>query len=276
MLIHGDAAFAGEGVVQETLNLSELDGYTVGGTLHVVVNNQIGFTTPPERGPLEPSTPPTSRRCCRVPIFHVNGEDPEAVAAGRATGDGLSARVQARRGDRHVLLPPPRAQRRRRADLHAAAAVPAPSSSARAVREGYLEHLLKLGEVTRDEADRIAAQRRRAARSTSCRLPASEDFVRKLAGVQRGLERLSTAGPRSACPRIRHRRRHASSSSKLLDAHDASSRRTFIRIPRSSDCSTHRAGDGARRAAARLGGRRGAGVRDSRGARASRAAERAG
>ena len=80
LLIHGDAAFAGEGIVQETLNLSQLDGYTHGGTLHVVVNNQIGFTTPPERGALDAPTPPTSRKMLQIPIFHVNGEDPEAVA----------------------------------------------------------------------------------------------------------------------------------------------------------------------------------------------------
>ena len=50
ILIHGDAAFAGEGIIQETLNLSNLRGYTIGGTLHVVVNNQLGFTVPPEEG----------------------------------------------------------------------------------------------------------------------------------------------------------------------------------------------------------------------------------
>lgn len=159
ILIHGDAAFAGEGVVQETLNLSELPGYQTGGTLHVVVNNQIGFTTSASEA--RSCTYATDvARMLQIPIFHVNGEDPEAVAQVVQLAMDFRERFQ-----RDVVIDMYCFRRRGHNESDEPAFTqPTMYQVIRArqtVFSSFLESLVSLREVTREEGLEIVARRGR-------------------------------------------------------------------------------------------------------------------
>ena len=159
ILVHGDAAFAGQGIVQETLNLSGLAGYSVGGTLHIILNNQIGFTTPPESSRSTYYATDVARML-EIPVFHVNGEHPEAVA--QAVKLAMDFRHTFQRdavidmwcyrryghneGDDPTFTNPTLYQ-----TVH----------KQKSVRDGYLDNVIALGAgITREDADAIAVKRR--------------------------------------------------------------------------------------------------------------------
>ena len=122
ILIHGDAAFPGEGVVAEALNISRLAGYRVGGTVHIIANNGLGFTTGPEdaRSTLYASD---LAKGFEIPIVHVNADDPEACLAAATLAYAYHAALRQRFPDRPRRLPALRAQRGRRAGIHPAASL---------------------------------------------------------------------------------------------------------------------------------------------------------
>ena len=156
MLIHGDAALAGEGIIQETLNLSQLAPYDIGGTLHVVVNNQIGFTTPPQWN--RSGTYSTDvAKIVDVPIFHVNGEEPDAVARAlamaldfrRTFGRDVFLDVYCYRRHGHNEADEPEfTQPLMYAAIH----------QRRGIRDLYADRLVADGTITREESDRMAAE----------------------------------------------------------------------------------------------------------------------
>lgn len=180
LLVHGDAALAGEGIVQETLNLADLDAYTTGGTIHVVVNNQIGFTTPPEQS--RSTTYATDvARMLDIPVFHVNGEDPEAVA--QVVQLAVDFREQFAR-DVFIDMYGYRRHGHNEGDEPAFTQplLYAAISRRKSVRDGYLEHLLKLGGINRAEADEIAAERRNTLEFELSKAR-SHDYVRAQNGI---------------------------------------------------------------------------------------------
>lgn len=180
ILIHGDAAFIGEGVVQETLNLSELPGYRTGGTLHIVLNNQIGFTTEPSESR---STTYASdiAKMLQIPIFHVNGEDPEAVA--QAVNLAMDFRKEFEK-DVVIDMYAYRRLGHNEGDepRYTQPLMYAAIDAKKPVRDSYLEHLLSMNELTRQEADAIAEVRHNRL-SREFELAKSEPFVHDLTSL---------------------------------------------------------------------------------------------
>ena len=115
VLIHGDSAFAGQGVIQETLQMSQARAFYTGGTLHVIINNQVGFTTHDPRDTRSTLYCSDVAKMIEAPILHVNGDDPEAVVFAARLALDYRVTVPQGRGDRPGLLSPPRPQRGRRA-----------------------------------------------------------------------------------------------------------------------------------------------------------------
>ncbi len=200
VIIHGDAAIAGQGVVQEMLNFSELPGYRTGGAVHIVLNNQIGFTT-------DPSDSRSTQYCTdvarmlQIPIFHVNGEQPEAVCAVIRLAMEFRARFQKdvvidmygyrkyghNEGDEPEFTQPLLYKRHVR--------------QRRTVREGFVANLLPLGEITQEDADRIVLQsKERLERDLATAKEPNYSF--KPASVGQGLWAPYLGGPDRGVPEV--------------------------------------------------------------------------
>ena len=183
VLIHGDAAFAGQGVVAETLNLSQLEGYRTGGTVHLVVNNQIGFTTLPMHSRSSAYATDIARMI-QAPIFHVNGDDPEAaVRVARLAldyrqvfnKDVVIDMVCYRKYGHNEGDEPGYTQPLMYADI----------GGHRSVRKLYLELLLRRGELTPEQAEGILDD-------FKAKLDGAFDETKELAEQRKDLEPVPT------------------------------------------------------------------------------------
>ena len=203
VLIHGDAAFAGQGVVAETLNLSQLHGYRIGGTVHLVINNQVGFTTNPDEA--RSSTYATDvAKMVQAPIFHVNGDDPEAcVRVARLAfafrqafhKDVVIDMVCYRRFGHNEQDDPSLTQPRMYELIEAR----------RTVRKLYTEALIKRGDISLEEAekamDEFASLLQTALEETRSSAPPKAETLPP-ARADAVLPRIPTGVDRSALDRI--------------------------------------------------------------------------
>ncbi len=179
VLIHGDSAFAGEGVIQETLNLSELHGYTTGGTLHIIVNNQIGFTTPSKQARSTRYATDVAKML-QAPIIHVNGESPESVAA--AVSLAMDFRAQFKR-DVFIDMYCYRRRGHNESDepTYTQPTMYKAIEARPDVRERYLTELKTLGGVSDEDAQRIV-ERRTELLEKELSAARSEDYVPRTDG----------------------------------------------------------------------------------------------
>jgi 2-oxoglutarate dehydrogenase E1 component len=156
ILMHGDAAFAGQGIVAESLELSNLIGFCTGGTIHIIVNNQIGFTTAPSAGRSSPY-PSDVAKGVQAPIFHVNGDDPEAVV------EVARAAVEFRQQFKKDVVVDLFCYRRHGHNETDEPAFTQPfmyRTIARrpTTRQTYTEHLVEAGVLRKEEADAMATR----------------------------------------------------------------------------------------------------------------------
>ncbi|MBS0206838.1 MAG: 2-oxoglutarate dehydrogenase E1 component [Planctomycetes bacterium] len=198
LLIHGDAAFAGEGIIQESLNLNQLEATRIGGTIHVVVNNQIGFTTGPAQGRSTAYATDVAKML-QIPIFHVNGEDPEAVA--QVIRLAMDFRQEFHR-DVVIDMYCYRLRGHNETD-EPAFTQPLMYRKIKArkkVGQSYLEQLLKMGGITQDEADRVQFVHRQQLESEYevARGPGYEHRWDMLQGLWRGY----VGGPEQGVPEV--------------------------------------------------------------------------
>ena len=203
ILLHGDAAFAGQGVVAETLNLSGLAGYRTGGTVHIVINNQLGFTTAPEAA--RTSVYPTDvAKMVQAPIFHVNGDDPEACARAARLAFGFR---QAFHKDVVIDMVCYRRHGHNEGDdpSYTQPLMYALIEAKRSVRKLYTESLVRRGDISLEEAEQ-------ALDDFSARLQAALDETRAeaeaeaVAGTHAGAARVRGARPVDPPGRDRRRR----------------------------------------------------------------------
>ncbi|HEY4536258.1 MAG TPA: multifunctional oxoglutarate decarboxylase/oxoglutarate dehydrogenase thiamine pyrophosphate-binding subunit/dihydrolipoyllysine-residue succinyltransferase subunit [Enteractinococcus sp.] len=184
--IHGDAAFAGQGVVFETMQMSQLRGYRTGGTVHVVINNQVGFTTPPSQS--RSSTYATDvARSIQAPVFHVNGDDPEAVV--HAAQMAFEYRQRFHRDVVIDLI----TYRRRGHNEGDDPSMTQPNmynliANKTSTRRLYVDALVGRGDITQEEADQAAADYKNRLESAFAEIGEAETSPIPVLGSAHGIE----------------------------------------------------------------------------------------